>query len=220
MKAATSYDIYLNQSTTYPNGGWMYFKINNDDYMQLSGSDNKVDNYKDTAISGNLESQRLTINKPSNDDDIPLQIINNNQNWFVASLESTISGDGCLMQWKTTGSSTYWWSGVWGTNTNEFNIWFNYQGLSRKSNGSAVLSGSLTQNSDASFKDNVEDVDLTDCTNMLENIDVKTYTRNDMEEGKKRLGFIAQDVRAYLPDKFDNMIGSNIITDEQGENSK
>ena len=41
-----------------------------------------------------------------------------------------------------------------------------------------------------------------------------------MEEGHKRLGFIAQDVKAHLPDKFDNVIGCNIITDEQGENSK
>ena len=49
---------------------------------------------------------------------------------------------------------------------------------------------------------------------------VKTYTRNDTEEGNKRLGFIAQDVKAYLPDKFDNIIGSNISTGEQGENSK
>ena len=55
---------------------------------------------------------------------------------------------------------------------------------------------------------------------MLENTNVKTYTRNDMEEGNKRLGFIAQGVKADLPDKFDNIIGSNIITDEQGENSK
>ena len=37
---------------------------------------------------------------------------------------------------------------------------------------------------------------------------------------KKRLGFIAQDVKSYLPDNFDNIIGSNIITDKQGENSK
>ena len=33
----------------YPNGGWMYFRINGDSYMQLSGSDNKVNVYKDTA---------------------------------------------------------------------------------------------------------------------------------------------------------------------------
>ena len=42
LKAASSYGMYLNISTTYPNGGWMYFKINNDDYIQLSGSDNEV----------------------------------------------------------------------------------------------------------------------------------------------------------------------------------
>ena len=83
----------------------------------------------DAVIRGNLESQRLTINKPSNVYDIPLQIINNNQNWFVASLESTIAEGGCLMQWITPASSTYWWSGVWGTNTNGFKIWFNYKGL-------------------------------------------------------------------------------------------
>ena len=55
---------------------------------------------------------------------------------------------------------------------------------------------------------------------MLENIHAKTDTGNDMGEGNKRLGFIAQDVNAYLPDKFDNIIGSNIMTDEQGEISK
>ena len=32
----------------------MYFKFNNDDYMQLSGSGNKVNIYKGTSISGNL----------------------------------------------------------------------------------------------------------------------------------------------------------------------
>ena len=66
----------------------------------------------------------------------------------------------------------------------------------RKSNGSAVLSGSLTQDSDATLKGNVEDVGLTDCMNMLENIHAKTYTRNDMDEGNKRLGFISQNVKA------------------------
>ena len=55
---------------------------------------------------------------------------------------------------------------------------------------------------------------------MLENIHAKPYTRNDMEEGNKRLGFTAQDVKAYLPDKFDNIIDSNINTGEQGEDSK
>ena len=82
-------------------------------------------------------------------------------------------------------------------------------------NGNAVLTGSLTQNSDARLKDNVEDVELNDCMNMLQNINVKTYTRNDMEEGNKRIGFIAQDVKHNLPEKFDNIIRA--ITDEGEE---
>ena len=53
LRAASSYDMYLNLSTTRTDGGWMYFKVNTDDYMQLSGSDNKVNVYKDTSISGN-----------------------------------------------------------------------------------------------------------------------------------------------------------------------
>ena len=54
LRAATSYDMFPNLQTTYPNGGWMYFKSNSDDYMQLSGSDNKVNIYKDTSLPTNL----------------------------------------------------------------------------------------------------------------------------------------------------------------------
>ena len=42
LKAQSSYDMYLNLSTAYPNGGCTYFKINGDSYMQLSGSNSKV----------------------------------------------------------------------------------------------------------------------------------------------------------------------------------
>ena len=90
-----------------------------------------------------MESQGLAVNKPSNDDDLPLQITNDNQNWFVASLESTNGGDGCLVQWMTPASSTYWWSGAWGTNVNQFNMWFNYQGLPTKPTGGVSISGNL-----------------------------------------------------------------------------
>ena len=56
LNAASSYDMLLNLSTTRTDGGWMYFEINNYDYIQLAGSDNKVNIYKDTTISGNLNA--------------------------------------------------------------------------------------------------------------------------------------------------------------------
>ena len=42
LKAASSYDIFLDLPTIRTDGGWMHFKINNDDCLQLPGSDNKV----------------------------------------------------------------------------------------------------------------------------------------------------------------------------------
>ena len=54
IQAANSYCMFLNLSTTRTNGGWMYFKININSYMRLSGRDNEVNIYKDIAISGSL----------------------------------------------------------------------------------------------------------------------------------------------------------------------
>ena len=59
LKAHGSCDMFLNLQTTYPNGGWVYFKINNNSYMQLSGSGNKVNKYKDTSISGHLDVSKV-----------------------------------------------------------------------------------------------------------------------------------------------------------------
>ena len=47
-------------------------------------------------MSGNLDAQRSTLNEPSNDSETPLNIINNNRNWEVIAIESTIAGDGCF----------------------------------------------------------------------------------------------------------------------------
>ena len=55
LQAANSYDMFINLSTTRTDGGWMYFKIKNNSYMRLPGSDNKMNIYKDTTISGSLD---------------------------------------------------------------------------------------------------------------------------------------------------------------------
>ena len=55
LRAATSYDMFLNLSTTRTDGAWMHFKINNGSYMQLPSRDNKINIYKDTSITWNLD---------------------------------------------------------------------------------------------------------------------------------------------------------------------
>ena len=141
LKAGGGDDMCLNLSATRTDGGWMYFKINNDDYIQLSGSDNKVDIYKDTTISGNSGAQRLALNKPSNDSETPLKITNNSQNWGVMALGGTIAGDGCLQNFKTAQSPTLWDTGVW--NQNQYGIRHGVHGLWFCDNGNTSISGNL-----------------------------------------------------------------------------
>ena len=61
LNAASSYDMFLNLSTTRTDGGWMYVKINHDDYIQLSGSNNKVNIYTDITMNWTLGVQKLYI---------------------------------------------------------------------------------------------------------------------------------------------------------------
>ena len=76
-------------------------------------------------------------------DNFPLVITNTGDNLFQGEYIATANEVGCLFSYKTSGSSPYWWSGVWGSNTNDFNTWFNYKGLSIKSNSSADISWNL-----------------------------------------------------------------------------
>ena len=215
LKANGSWGMFLNLQTTYPNGGWMYFKIKNDDYIQLPGSGNKVNIYKDTTISGNSDvgqdqaqtsikahvnhigrtgyvemearwpSQgfiHFKTNHTSGDlffavkdllrdkiymycgsdivyvyedatiagnlnvggimnttkmnltndvwDNFPLAITNTGANWLQGEYIATANQAGCMSKYKTSGSSTYWWSGVWGSNTN--GVFFLTYGLTTK----------------------------------------------------------------------------------------
>ena len=71
----------------------------------------------------------------------PLEIINNNPNWEVIALESTISGDGCLQNFKTAQSPTVWNTGVW--NQSEYGIRHGVNGIWIYDNGNTTISGNL-----------------------------------------------------------------------------
>jgi len=68
-------------------------------------------------------------------------------------------------------------------------------------NGSIVASA-YNYFSDASLKDDVLDVDESECVAMLEAVASKTYRRNDLDDEGRRIGFIAQDLRDNAPAAF------------------
>ena len=80
-----------------------------------------------TTISGNLDVDGIMnatqINLTNGVwDKFPVAITNTGANWFQGEYIATANEVGCLFRYRTSGSSTYWWSGVWGSNTNDFNI--------------------------------------------------------------------------------------------------
>jgi len=68
-----------------------------------------------------------------------------------------------------------------------------------------VTATSFTSTSDQAIKENVQNASLEDCTRVLQDVDVKTYTRTDVPG--QRIGFIAQDLQQHLPPEFANIMG-------------
>ena len=76
--------------------------------------------------------------------------------------------------------------------------------------GDIICSRSVTatryaSTSDEAVKENVQTASLEDCTRVLQDVDVKTYTRTDVPG--QRIGFIAQDMQRHLPHEFANIMG-------------
>ena len=74
--------------------------------------------------------------------------------------------------------------------------------------------GSFVSNSDRKLKDDIQDLDKDICLDLLENINAKTYKRNDMNN-EKRVGFISNEFDEKLNDDMKNIIGS--LKDDNGE---
>ena len=146
LKAASTYDIFVNLPTTRTDGGWMCFKFNNDGYIQLPSSGNKVNVHKDTTISGNLDVGKvLTLKRTSGVSDTnPLTIINESLGGGTGVVyQSTASGQGFNIAYMTAQSSVAWVeSNNWGS-SNAFIVKSGSNGLTLKPTGDAVISGNL-----------------------------------------------------------------------------
>ena len=78
--------------------------------------------------------------------------------------------------------------------------------------------GTFTQSSDARLKEEIKDADLDMCQTVFDAISPKTYKRNDYDQSKSRIGFIAQDFEANLPAEFQNIV--NPFTHGTGEDKQ
>ena len=93
--------------------------MNNDGYMQLSGSYNKVNIYKDIPISPNL-----TINGDlDSSKKFPLNIKNTSiytEFWTLASYHQEMANSGSWLQFSRDGTSNTWQTGM--SNDNSYVI--------------------------------------------------------------------------------------------------
>ena len=78
-----------------------------------------------------------------------------------------------------------------------------------KTNGNVIVDQSLTQNSDISIKKNIEDTKLNECINILHSFNSKTYKRIDHDDDEYDVGFIAQDIKNNVPEKYKKIYGEN-----------
>ena len=66
----------------------------------------------------------------------------------------------------------------------------------------------LVETSDKRLKDNILDVD-EDCSEIVKKVNVKTYNLKSDDKKKNHIGFIAQEIKAILPDKFEAVVNED-----------
>ena len=80
-----------------------------------------------------------------------------------------------------------------------------------------TVGGSLYQNSDRRLKDNIKDADLNVIQDILNSVNVRTYSRNDYNTNKSRLCFTTQDIEDVLADDLCNIVSETTSKDD-GDN--
>ena len=83
------------------------------------------------------------------------------------------------------------------------------------SSGYNITCVDLLETSDKRLKDNIEDVD-EDCSEIVKKVNVKTYNLKNDDKKKNHIGFIAQEIKEILPEKFEAVV--NTDTDYMGIN--
>ena len=78
-----------------------------------------------------------------------------------------------------------------------------------------LIANNFNSSSDTKLKDDQQVAPTADAAAILAAVNVKTYSRNDLD-GQKRVGFIAQDLQQACDGYWTNIVSSSPDTDEEG----
>ncbi len=79
--------------------------------------------------------------------------------------------------------------------------------LQIQANGlNVTIGGTLTQNSDERIKTDIANLPHSLCQQVFDAVEPRQYKRTDYEQNKIRCGFIAQEVKAILPESMQNIV--------------
>jgi hypothetical protein len=125
----------------------------------------------------------------------------------ITTTGGTISGVGLTLSGDITSSVAA--SGTFNiktTNTSNINI---ISGLNTaiaiNTSGIVTTIKGWTNTSDNILKDNQEIAQLNELEDILNNVNVKTYTRND-KDNEYEIGFVAQELEAVLTEKYQGLV--------------
>ena len=102
------------------------------------------------------------------------------------------------------------------------NRWINGTSLTIEANGAVTCNSSFCSSSDSKLKSNQALANLSDMQDIFNSVNVKTYDRIDLN-GQKRVGFVAQEIEAVLPESYRHIVGDGTIQrgdDEEAETIK
>ena len=83
--------------------------------------------------------------------------------------------------------------------------------------GHVSFTGGQSTVSDASLKTEPKHANTEECLQMLRSVSARTYERIDLEPGKSRIGFIAQEVRDAAPQAFGGLLGTSSHSSNRGD---
>ena len=78
-----------------------------------------------------------------------------------------------------------------------------------------LIAQNFNSSSDTKLKDDQQVAPTADAAAILAAVDVKTYSRNDLD-GQKRVGFIAQDLQEACDGHWTHIVSSSPDVDEEG----